>query len=757
MLNAEHSIYSNDFCQKILDMQKKNASADDVYNYIKSVFFGDFLDFVETLQEYGYQMPETYFNSLKSSLVKERKQEKELLKVNLDETQKGIIAKEIESLRQLETESNPDVSILKYVENFFSKEQWVSVADLSEDLSTDGKRNELGDKVASVVSSIISKLNNEKNNYGKQLKEIKKKYSSEAKANYYDLNDNLKWNPVFESFFFAYHLINTDVSKFTKGGLLYTKNLVDFIKRSAGESAPGSKLDVTVSNGIPPVIKNLVVDFGGDVHPWLLNNDGSLKYDKELRSNGQGLLNPIMAVMMQNSAGPEYGPVGSTMVKNVVHYHDFDSNNTVYMKQAMRRITATTIQMSRLDFALFKKMNLAIWNINYKDGMTYGQTFEKFRNGDNTIDFDKVVEDAVEMLSKNQALKSEIVMQAIDPSAIKTGLTAVYRLDEIVDSNGDLIEDMSEETIMKMIESGEIEYTDEEGKPCISFKAEDGARESKFTKGGKWEIVEDLTGYPSHKDGGVDISIGNDGVSFINSKNVSVKAANGLLLPKAQKGKVIPGDEKPKKTVSIVNDDVKKNYKQEEIDLLAQNDLEKVLDSTKNIAKYQYYANLIEQSEFSKNEKYQAFKASLPDNVNERFEYAKQFAELSENKDFYVKDERVKEILGNDYDDYSTVKKSIEEQFNKNTEGSLEYSNAFGARSIALNRNALKLVRPVENDKLLRETQYRVVYNKEKNDYDYELMKHDVYKNPPIVRWDEGENKLILIKDNGNTNLYTGY
>ena len=76
MLNAEHSIYSNDFCQKIFDMQKSNASIDDVYNYIKSVFFGDFLDFVETLQEYGYQMPETYFNSLKSSLVKERKQEK---------------------------------------------------------------------------------------------------------------------------------------------------------------------------------------------------------------------------------------------------------------------------------------------------------------------------------------------------------------------------------------------------------------------------------------------------------------------------------------------------------------------------------------------------------------------------------------------------------------------------------------------------------------------------------------------------------
>ena len=757
MLNAEHSIYSNDFCQKIFDMQKSNASIDDVYNYIKSVFFGDFVDFVETLQEYGYQMPETYFNSLKSSLVKERKQEKELLKVNLDETQKGIIAKEIESLRQLETESNPDVSILKYVENFFSKEQWVSVADLSEDLSTDGKRNELGDKVASVVSSIISKLNNEKNNYGKQLKEIKKKYSSEAKANYYDLNDNLKWNPVFESFFFAYHLINTDVSKFTKGGLLYTKNLVDFIKRSAGESAPGSKLDVTVSNGIPPVIKNLVVDFGGDVHPWLLNNDGSLKYDKELRSNGQGLLNPIMAVMMQNSAGPEYGPVGSTMVKNVVHYHDFDSNNTVYMKQAMRRITATTIQMSRLDFALFKKMNLAIWNINYKDGMTYGQTFEKFRNGDNAIDFDKVVEDAVEMLSKNQALKSEIVMQAIDPSAIKTGLTAVYRLDEIVDSNGDLIEDMSEETIMKMIESGEIEYTDEEGKPCISFKAKDGARESKFTKGGKWEIVEDLTGYPSHKEGGVDISIGNDGVSFINSKNVSVKAANGLLLPKAQKGKVIPEEEKPKRVVKIVGDDIKSNYKQEDLDAIFDEDLKEITEISKHKAKYQYYGNLIEQSEFANNQKYQAYKTSLPEKMSERMDYANQFATQADNQDFYVKDDRVREILGKDYDDYAASSRFLQDYFNRQTGGTMEYSNAYGARSIAMNTDAGKLSRPVVNGKLIRETKYRFLYNKERNDYDYELLSHRAFKNPPIVDYDDNSGKLILIKDNGNTNLYTGY
>ena len=310
---------------------------------------------------------------------------------------------------------------------------------------------------------------------------------------------------------------------------------------------------------------------------------------------------------------------------------------------------------------------------------------------------------------------------------------------------------------MKMIESGEIEYTDEEGKPCISFKAEDGAREPKFTKGGKWEIVEDLTGYPSHKDGGVDISIGNDGVSFINSKNISVKAANGLLLPKAEKGKVIPSEEKPKKVVKIVDDDIKSNYKQEDLDAIFDEDLNEITDISKHKAKYQYYGNLIEQSEFANNQKYQAYKTSLPEKMSERMDYANQFATQADNQDFYVKDDRVREILGNDYDDYVASSRFLQDYFNRQTGGTMEYSNAYGARSIAMNTDAGKLSRPVVNGKLMRETKYRFLYNKERNDYDYELISHRAFKNPPIVDYDDNSGKLILIKDNGNTNLYTGY
>lgn len=51
----------------------------------------------------------------------------------------------------------------------------------------------------------------------------------------------------------------------------------------------------------------------------------------------------------------------------------------------------------------------------------------------------------------------------------------------------------------------------------------------------KWEIVKDLKGYPTHKGGGVDISIGKQGVS-ISGKSSKYKAGGGLNLLKGKVG-----------------------------------------------------------------------------------------------------------------------------------------------------------------------------------------------------------------------------
>jgi len=73
--------------------------------------------------------------------------------------------------------------------------------------------------------------------------------------------------------------------------------------------------------------------------------------------------------------------------------------------------------------------------------------------------------------------------------------------------------------------TSEVTYTDENNDPC----AAQGLR-SDFTHGSQWEIVDDLTGYPSHSRGGVDVMINNNGVQ-LSSNNSNIKAKYGLILP----------------------------------------------------------------------------------------------------------------------------------------------------------------------------------------------------------------------------------
>ena len=85
--------------------------------------------------------------------------------------------------------------------------------------------------------------------------------------------------------------------------------------------------------------------------------------------------------------------------------------------------------------------------------------------------------------------------------------------------------------IPDLIKSGQIVYTDENGQPC----AEEGGRNYEFSWGNDWEIVEDLSGYPSHKNGGVDIKINQGNVSFTNHNRKEIVCAHGLLLPGVEK------------------------------------------------------------------------------------------------------------------------------------------------------------------------------------------------------------------------------
>ena len=96
-----------------------------------------------------------------------------------------------------------------------------------------------------------------------------------------------------------------------------------------------------------------------------------------------------------------------------------------------------------------------------------------------------------------------------------------------------------EEIITQLEKEGLLEI-DCKGK----LKAEKGLATS-FTKGGKWKVIKDLKGYPTHKEGGVDLTIGKNGVSIKNG-NTQFTAKYGLVIPKAEDGMVVPdGEDNP--------------------------------------------------------------------------------------------------------------------------------------------------------------------------------------------------------------------
>ena len=88
------------------------------------------------------------------------------------------------------------------------------------------------------------------------------------------------------------------------------------------------------------------------------------------------------------------------------------------------------------------------------------------------------------------------------------------------------VQESDVEAKVKELEKNGLLEIDCKGK----LKAEKGLQ-TNFTKGGKWKLIKDLKGYPTHKEGGVDLTIGKNGVSIKNG-NTEFTAKHGLVIPK---------------------------------------------------------------------------------------------------------------------------------------------------------------------------------------------------------------------------------
>ena len=100
-----------------------------------------------------------------------------------------------------------------------------------------------------------------------------------------------------------------------------------------------------------------------------------------------------------------------------------------------------------------------------------------------------------------------------------------------------IIQNTAKQTITEVQESdveAKIKELEKDGLleiDCKSkLKAEKGLQ-TNFTKGGKWRLIKDLKGYPTHKEGGVDLTISKNGVSIKNG-NIEFIAKHGLVIPK---------------------------------------------------------------------------------------------------------------------------------------------------------------------------------------------------------------------------------
>jgi len=165
---------------------------------------------------------------------------------------------------------------------------------------------------------------------------------------------------------------------------------------------------------------------------------------------------------------------------------------------------------------LFKSLKLAINDSDYNNIKERSLSILKSIKGQEIYNNAPLIKEDI----------SELFEQNLELASISTPEQYSQYLDLIFsNSKVEEIDDSLYISVLNQLEQENIIEKDCSGK----LKAEKGLQ-TNFTKNGEWKIIKDLKGYPTHKEGGVDLTISKNGVSIKNG-NTEFTAKHGLVLP----------------------------------------------------------------------------------------------------------------------------------------------------------------------------------------------------------------------------------
>lgn len=213
--------------------------------------------------------------------------------------------------------------------------------------------------------------------------------------------------PVLEMMYWSHYIANKTMSNLLRGAQTLTKDYVEYVKRAAGMSAPGTLLINNEYRGMSDTLKTIVFNDIEDMHP--LFDTFTIK-----ATDGISILNPVFHALLRKMNGGVATNISRGSLKTVYYYYDKITDRVHYHKMNQFAISQTEYDNS--DF-IKSFVHETLGGSNSELYQEFITTYEA------TDDFNSAVNSVVKLImdDKTQTLKEKLIHYAVFSSAVKQG------------------------------------------------------------------------------------------------------------------------------------------------------------------------------------------------------------------------------------------------------------------------------------------------------------------------------------------------